>query len=212
MEVSIEVVKEAKERSLLTLHDAKLGLNLMSVQTDFSDNQIEMLIKWASNEISTMCNRVFAQQTVIETILDLQSPRIFLSQYPVKEITEVKENGTVLLPVTDYNLDADSGKLTRMNGTFWSTPVVIKYTGGYDLPQKAPPELASAALLITREARNASLRGDASIRMISHKQSRIIYFDPNVAAKAAGGGTTSGGTAAHRAVTDLIRSFTRFVV
>lgn len=212
MEVSIEVVKEAKEKSLLTVHNAKLGLNMQSTSSTFTDEQIELMISWASNEISKLCQRVFAQQTVIETILEIASPRVYLSQYPVKEITELSENGTVLVAGTDYNIDVQSGKVTRLPiGTWWSAPVVIKYTGGYDLPQRAPPELASACVLLTREAYNASLRGDASIRMITHKQTRIIYFDPNAAQK---GGSSGGaaGSPARRATQDIIRAYTRIVV
>ena len=60
-----------------------------------------------------------------------------------------------------------------------------------------------------REAYYASVRGDATIRMIGHKESRIIYFDPNVLAKSAGGGGT-GGSPAQRAVHDLLSHFTRY--
>ena len=207
MQTSIEVVTEAKDVSLLTVHDAKLGLNLLT--PSIIDDQIELLIKWASSEIAKLCNRVLAQETVIETVLELESPRIFLTHYPVKEITEISEDDVVLSTV-DYNLDKKTGIMTRASGAFWSAPVVIKYTGGYDLPQKAPPELASAALLLTRESYHAALKGDASIRMIMHKQSRIMFFDPNAAA--AKSASSSSGTAARRAFTDLLRGFTRFVV
>jgi hypothetical protein len=205
MQTSIEVITEAKEVSLLTLHDAKLGLNLLS--STLNDDQIGLMVKWASSEIAKLCNRVLAKETLIETILELEAPRIYLSHYPIKEISEISEAGTILT-VADYNLDAKTGKLTRAGGVFWGLPTVIKYTGGYDLPQKAPPELASAALLVTREAYHAALRGDASIRMVSHKNSRIMFFDPNAAAKAG----ATGGSAARRAITDLIRGYTRFEV
>ena len=206
MQTSIEVVKEAKDVSLLTLHDAKLGLNLLTAS--FNDDQVELMVKWASSEIAKLCNRVLAQETLIETILELEASRIYLSHYPIKEITEISEAGTVLT-TADYNLDVRTGTLSRADGVFWGLPTVIKYTGGYDLPQKAQPELASAALLVTREAYHAALRGDASIRMIMHKQSRIMFFDPNAAAAKASG---SGGSAARRAITDLIRGYTRFEV
>jgi hypothetical protein len=213
MQSSIEVVTEAKETALLTLHDAKIGLNMLITGTAASDDQVELMIKWASNEISTLCNRVFAQETVIETILDLEATRIYLSHYPVKKITEVNENG-VVLSTTDYNLEAKTGKLTRLGGVLlWTMPTVIKYTGGYDLPQKAPPDLAAAALLVTREAINAARRGDSTIRSISHKESRIMFFDANlVAAKLAGGGSGAGGSAARRSIADLLKRYTRFEV
>lgn len=212
MQSSVEVVTEAKEIGLITLHDAKIGLNMIIAGTGASDDQVELMIKWASSEIAKLCNRVFAQETVIETILALEGPRIYLSHYPVKQITEVSENG-VILATTDYNLDAKTGKLTRLGGVIWTMPTVIKYTGGYDLPQKAPPELSAAALLVTREAINAAKRGDSTIRSISHKESRVMFFDANlVAAKLAGSGTGVGGSPAKRAISDLLKRYTRFEV
>jgi hypothetical protein len=209
MNTSIEVVTEAKETALLTVHDAKLGLNMVATT---ADDQIELMIKWASGEIAKLCNRVLAQETVIETILELEARRIYLSHYPVKTITEVSENGTILSPGVDYNLDVREGKLTRAGGALWALPTVIKYTGGYDLPQKAPSALASAAMLKTREAYHAAIRGDATIRMITHKQSRIMFFDPNAAAAKAAGTGGSGGTAATRAIMDLVRHYIRYEV
>lgn len=206
---SVEVVTEAKDLSLITTRDAKLGLNMV---TTTSDDQIELMIKWASDEIAKMCNRVLAQETVIETILEGEGTRIWLTHYPVKEITEISENGTVLTPVVDYNLEKGTGKLYRAGGAFWVMPTVIKYTGGYDLPQKAPPALASAVLLVTREAFHAATKGDASIRMITHKQSRVMFFDPNAANAKAASGAASAGTAARRAISDLLKRYTRFEV
>jgi hypothetical protein len=66
--------------------------------------------------------------------------------------------------------------------------------------------------MLMREAYDAGVRGDATVRMIGHKESRIIYFDPNALAKSVGGGGTSGGTAAQRASRDLLDHFTRFEV
>lgn len=212
MESSVEVVTEAKETALITVHDAKIGLNIIIAGTDASNDQIELMIKWASNEIAKLCNRVFAQETVIETIFALEGPRIYLSHYPVKQITEISDNG-VILSTTDYNLEVKTGKLTRLGGVTWTMPTVIKYTGGYDLPQKAPPDLSAAALLVTREAINAAKRGDSTIRSISHKESRIMFFDANLAAaKLAGAGTGSSGSPAKRAIADLLKRYTRFEV
>lgn len=208
MEISVDIITEAKDISLVSLRDAKLGLNMVSTT---SDDQIELMIKWASGEIAKLCNRTFAQETVIETILEMESSRIFLTHYPVKTLEEVSENGTVLTPGVDYNLEAGTGKLRRAGGVFWALPTVIKYTGGYDLPQKAPPALASATLIKTREAYHAAIRGDATIRMITHKQSRVMFFDPNAAAAKAGAGASSS-SAATRAIMDLIRGYTRYVV
>ena len=99
----------------------------------------------------------------------------------------------------DYELDAEKGRLTRIAAA-WVEPVVVTYTGGYELPMEAPFALQSASLLLTREAYYASIRGDASIRSVSHKEARVMYFDPNAKSNAAGGGAAAGGggSAAHR--------------
>jgi hypothetical protein len=46
--------------------------------------------------------------------------------------------------------------------------------------------------------------------MISHKDSRIIYFDPNAANKSVS--VASGGTAAQRAISELLSHFRRIEV
>jgi hypothetical protein len=72
-------------------------------------------------------------------------------------------------------------------------------------------------ILLTREAYYTTQRGDASVRSISHKESRIIYFDPATQMKAAaaagggggGGGGAAGGTAAQKAAQSLLQRYTR---
>jgi hypothetical protein len=104
-------------------------------------------------------------------------------------------------------LDSWWGKLTSPGAAF-TEQTVIDYSGGFNLPTESPPALKQAAIMLIREAYYASVRGDATVRMIGHKESRIIYFDPNVLARASAGG--SGGTPAQRAVNDLLTSFTRY--
>lgn len=209
MQSIVEVIQEAADISLISVHDAKIGLNTVSTT---GDEQIELFIKWASAEVARMCNRVFAQETVIETVMELEGARVYLSHWPIKTITEVSEAGIVLVAGTDYFVDKKEGVLHRSGGAFWGLPTVIQYTGGYDLPQKAPPELSSAVILVAREGITAAKKGDSTIRMITHKQSRIMYFDPNAAAAKAASSASSAGTASRRAISDLIRHHQRFVV
>jgi hypothetical protein len=205
MQETIEIIEEAKDISLLTLYEARLGLNLLGANEQL-DDLIEMLIEWTSDEIAGNCLRTLAFQKVKETIRDIQNShkRLFVSQYPIDEITSITVNGSTLSE-SDYEVDFDSGMITRLGGGFWVEPVVLVYSGGYDLPKEAPPSLKKAAILIAREAYFASVRGDASVKLIGHKESRISYFDPN-AAKSSG---TGGGTTASRAVSDLLAGFAR---
>jgi hypothetical protein len=209
MQSSLTVITPAQSESLVSLYEAKLALNLQDSNTETLNDQLEMLIEWSSSEIAAMCNRVFAQETVTEkfTQVDTYHNRIYLSRYPVKTISAIAEDGEALVQGTDFDLDSASGLITRTDSA-WYMPLTVTYTGGYDLPNAAPRALRQAALLMTREAYNAISRGDASIRMVSHKDSRVIYFDPN----AKSGATASSGSPARRAVGDLLKHFTRFWV
>lgn len=213
MQSSLTVTEPATSISLVSLSDAKLGLNLAKSTDKTLDAQIAMLVEWASDEVSAMCNRVFAKESVTETFDGVEANnRIFLSRYPVvaDDIDSVTEDGGALTIDVDYTLDPNSGTLTRINST-WASSVVVIYAGGYELPLNSPRALRQAALLMTREAYNAAIRGDSTIRMVSHKESRIIYFDPN-AKNAAGGAASGGGSPARRAVGELLKHYMRFWV
>lgn len=213
MQSSLTVTEPAVSISLVSLSDAKLGLNLAKSTDKTLDAQIAMLVEWASDEVSAMCNRVFAKEAVTETFDGVEANnRIFLSRYPViaDDIESVTEDGVPLTIDVDYTLDPNSGTLTRI-GTTWASSVVVIYAGGYELPVNSPRALRQAALLMTREAYNAAIRGDSTIRMVSHKESRIIYFDPN-AKNAAGGAASGGGSPARRAVGELLKHYMRFWV
>jgi hypothetical protein len=213
MQETLSVIKEADDISLMTLYYARLGLNLALSTDPTIDEQLEMFIRWSSDEIAKLCNRVFARETVDETFRDFGDTqnRIFLSHYPVVEITNVTEDGVVLVPAVDYELDVRSGCLTRLGSAQWLDPVVVSYTGGYNLPYDAPEALQQATLLMIREAYYAAIRGDATIRMIGHKEARVIYFDPNARSGAVGGGSGGGGgSVARRTIDNLLKKYTRF--
>lgn len=210
MQSSLTVVTPAQNVSLVSLYEAKLALNLQSSTDETIDDQLEMLIEWASAEIAALCNRTFARETVVETFSSNEGyyNRLYLSRYPIKTISSIDEDGETLAVDVDYRLDKASGLLTRIDSA-WVAPISISYTGGYELPNDAPKALRQAALLMTRESYNAISRGDSSIRQISHKDSRITYFDPSSKSDSSSSG---GGSPARRAVGDLLKHFTRFWV
>lgn len=212
MQAVLEVIKEPQDEAILTMYEARLGLNMSSSST-FQDDQLDMLIKWSSGEIAISCSRVFAKQTVQETFRDFHDyKRLPLGAYPIVQVTSVVENGVPLVEGTDYEINADGGTLNRIAGgaTNWAEPVVVNYTGGFDLPNDAPSPLKQAAILLTRESYYAATRGDATVRMISHKDARVIYFDPNV--KASGGKAGGPATPARRAIDALLSCYTRYEV
>lgn len=215
---SQEIIKPATDFALLTLYHAKLALNIPQSDTS-KDDQLELLIQWASDEISVLCNRVFAKETLTETYLSVGDvTRIYPSHYPVVSVDSIQDDGSTSPYVVDddYVLNTRTGVLSR-RGAVWTGDVVMTYTGGYDLPFRAPPALAQAALMLTKDQYYASLRGDSTVRMIAHKESRVMYFDPNQAQRGGGGGggqAGSGmvGSSTRRAVVDLLRKFTVFYV
>lgn len=210
MDIVKNILVPAKDISLVTPYETRLALNLMSSSDPNLDDMLELLVKWSSDEIATQCSRSFAKETLIETFreINLNCSRLFLSHWPIVSIDSVVENGATLVEEVDYSIDFEEGKLFRI-GSSWSDSTVVTYTGGYELPFEAPPALQQAAILTVREAYYAAKRGDATIRMVSHKEARVIYFDPNVlAAKAVSGGASP----ARRAISDLLQCFMRFEI
>jgi hypothetical protein len=215
---STRIIKPAEDISLISRMEAKIALGIAADDTT-QDEKLDFMILRASGEISAYCNnRVFARETVVDTYSgNLISPRLWLSHFPVlgPEITNVSINGTPLLQ-TDYELDSRSGMLSLASGSYWGAPTAVEYTGGYDLPNHAHPALRQACLILVRDAYNTSLLGAAGagggqIRMLAHKESRIMYHPTSGSGAAAGGG--AGGTlAANRAVSDLLVHFTHFYV
>jgi hypothetical protein len=208
----IKVLTPATSFSLMTLEEAKIMLGISPADTS-SDAQIQELIDQNSAVISALCNRVFAREEVRETWRCLgdhycaATVRVFLTHFPVLEadIQKVEgPNGTVLDPAT-YELEEGSGKLQVFNG--YSEPLVVTYTGGYDLPDEAPDALKRAiSLMVSSSRTEAAQAAVTGVRMIAHKDSRIMYHNPAQAAKASSG----GGSSATQAVNSLLKSFTRY--
>lgn len=207
MQSTLVTIVESQDDSLLTLYEAKLGLNIFTNSSEALDDQIEMLIGWTSDEIAFSCNRTFGKETVQETFREIPTSgtkRIYLSKYPNVEVDSVFVNGAEIFEDVDFEVNESGGWLTRLGGD-WVDVVVVNYTGGYNLPKEAPGSLKKAAILVTREAYFAASRGDASVKLVVHKESRVGFFDPRTPA-GGGGGSTSP---AVRAIGDLLQGYTR---
>jgi hypothetical protein len=87
--------------------------------------------------------------------------------------------------------------------------VRITYWGGFELPDEAPLPLKQATLLLIVHQRSQATRESIEgIRMIAHKESRVMFFDPSQQQKASGGATAS--PSGVPAVDALLRSYTKF--
>jgi hypothetical protein len=211
MHSSIAVVKPALDIGLISLYEAKVSLGIPTSSTD-QDELLRFIINRASDEVQTLCSRVFPKEEVIETFREINNPitRLPLSRYPVQldDISSIVIDGTD----TVYDLDSETGILTLYAGNFWAETVVVSYSGGYEIPQGVPPALRQATLLFTKEIYYSAQRGDTSIRQVAHKESRIIYFDPATMIKAmntGGSGGGGGGSAAQNAAKNLLQRYTR---
>lgn len=159
--MSVTVLIPAATTLLTTLDTVKLELGLMSVDTD--DMLLERLIQRASSVIARECNRVFGRQTVVETLQGSASRLLGLSCVPIVSVTEVLEDGVVVVS-SQYSIeDAEAGALYRQQGwtrsggqRMWGTEALssgyilpglstlrytITYVAGWFLPPETSPTL-----------------------------------------------------------------------
>jgi len=180
--------------------------------TDTSDDaQLNLFIDIASAVVAATCNnRVFARERVWECWRDLGNRRVFLSHWPVKQsdIESVESPAGTVLASTDYRLEEYSGKVSNFNG--WAEPVVITYTGGFNLPTEAPNALKNAAALVLMQEKTRAMTASvAGIRLLSHKDSRVMFHDPSRVFQAAMGAAKQDVNAALKV---LLAPFTHFEV
>jgi hypothetical protein len=219
-DVTTKIITAAETHDLISLDEAKVMLGIDAADTT-GDAQLQMLISQNSVLAANQCNRVFAYETLRETwrcVGPVCCPdgaaRIYLTHYPVKadDLTLVyTPNGTLIDP-NSYELDEESGKLTIFGG--YSNEIVVTYSGGYHLPDECPLDLKQAAGLMVSNYRTqaaAAATGGSGIRMLAHKESRIMYFSPKD--MAGGGGTTSTGpttSASTTAIKTILENYVRY--
>jgi hypothetical protein len=210
----IKILTPATSYDLITLAELKVMLGIQSTDTS-QDAQLQMWIDQYSDYISTLCNRVFAYEEVRETWRadpTHASNRIYLSHWPVKDadIQSVEcPRGTPLDPATDWELEEKSGKLEVM--TSLADPIDVTYWGGFDVPTETPPALKAACEILIRAAKaQAVAAATAGIRSLTHKEARVMFFDPAaIFGKMAGGGPIAAATAT---VNNLLYHYMRFNV
>jgi len=214
----LDVSVPAASTDLITLTECKIGLGLSLTTVDpVLDQQLAFLITMQSAVVAGMCNALiggvgdptFAKETLTESWREIQTwdlgHRVLLTHWPVKQndITSVTVNGTPLDPGA-WELEEKSGKLSYYNG--YNEPVVISYTGGYDLPDEAPMALKQACITLIRDQRRQILLSNLEgIRSLSHKSARVQFYDPT---KLMAMGV--GASASEKAASSLLRPFMRY--
>ena len=205
-DVTVNVITPADEFALMTLDELKTALGAPT-GTPASDAQWEWLIDVNSATISELCNRVFAKETVVESWRDLVNRRVYLTHFPVKleDIESVTTGGNDRL---DFELEEASGKLSLFIDQ--REPIVITYTGGFDLPDEAPLPLKQALTLMSANWKaQLAMVQVTGVRMIAHKEARVMFHTPTTGGAAQGGGPWSG---IPPAVESILMQYCRFWV
>jgi hypothetical protein len=158
-----------------------------------------------SATIFNLVNRVLAKEKVVETWRELDSRRVYLTHFPVKA-DDIESVTTAGLDRLDYELEELSGKLSLF--TERSEPIIVTYTGGYDLPEDAPLELKQACTIMAASFKaQLAMVQVTGVRMISHKESRVMFHTPTTGSTGAG-----TGRGVPPAVEAVLAGFTRYWV
>ena len=211
VDIIVKTLIPATNFDLLTLDELKNALGIPLDNTS-EDVTLAQYITTFSDVIAVKCNRVFAKETVQETIRELQPNRYFLTHYPLDIETDVisveTPRGDPVDPST-YEIELASGKVEFVTSG-QGEPIVIQYTGGYVLPDEAPPSLKQAAIMAIRTDRMiAKWLNIGGVRMMSHKESRVVYYDPMAMLGRLGGSNLLGGSTA---TDNLLMHFVRIQV
>lgn len=155
IESILTVTSAANVFDLTTVADVKSDLGITG---STYDTILARYVTESSVDLASACNRVFARETLSELFrLAADRPSLQLRRWPVSSITSVTVDGTGLAS-TDYEVDAESGLLWRLNGDCridWpGGKVVVVYVAGYDLAgsvsTNAPKDLQKAARAIVK--------------------------------------------------------------
>ena len=202
-DVTVKIITPADSFALMTLDELKTALGV-TISTPATDDQWTWLIESNSAAIAGLINRTLAKEEVEETWRCLDARRVYLTHFPVKaeDIASVTTNGTDRI---DYELEEASGKLSIFTNR--QEPIVVHYTGGYDLPDEAPMELKQAVVMMaaTWKAQLAMVQVTV-VRMISHKDARVMFHKPTSSSTGGGG----AGQGVPPAVEAILEGYTRY--
>lgn len=153
--MALTIIEAAAETKLTTIAAARAELQ---VSSGADDAYLATLIDQASDAVRSWCKRVFAVETVRESIYpDKPGKSLMLSRWPVVVITAVTING-VAEDVANVEAE-DSGHLFRLDAsgcrTSWpSGRIVVEYSAGYVLPGRPgrtlPNDIERAALSLVK--------------------------------------------------------------
>ncbi len=169
------------------------------------DGIMAVRITAASLIIADLCNRVFALMDVSESFcVQWGEPvyALYLRQYPVEQITSITQGGSEA-DATMYEIDDEAGLLWMKCGR-WCGEVVIEYSGGYLLPDNAPPllQLACIELVAGQRLFSTTAAVDPNLREVQHGDTRVVYQSAGIS-----GGNVNASGSIPESVTSLINRY-----
>ena len=146
----------AAVRDLTTLATVK---DTLSIAGTADDAFLSRAISQCSAAIEQACNRVFALETVQDTVFPGRVSALQLSRWPVVSVISVTEDGEALIAGTGFTTDAAVGRLIRMDTDGTPRPwraiqVAVTYQAGYVLPG----DVSGAARTLPFDIEDATLR------------------------------------------------------
>lgn len=163
--LTVTTASTTADLTLLATVKDRLGITVSTY-----DTRLAQIIKRVSDAIANACNRVFAEETVKETLfIDKSIEAIILARAPATSITSVVVDGTTV-DTDEYTVEEETGKLLRLdtsgNLTTWSPgKTEITYVGGYELLATLPYDIEEACLVMVSHAWSAGSRDPMAKRI-----------------------------------------------
>lgn len=220
--VNIITPAEPDAIGLISLEDLKILLKIPEADTS-NDEQLQMVINQNSAILANKANRYlgWAKEKVSERwfcVGPVCCPdgacKIWLTHAPVKlaDIESIESPAGTPIDKGSILLEELTGKIIFPGGC--SSEILITYTGGFALPEEAPLDLQQAAGLMVQQFQTQAAQaatGGSGVRLLAHKESRIMYFSPKDMAGGNGSSSASSGASiSESAVNNLLKKYTRY--
>lgn len=177
----LTVTLPAESYLLASLDDAKREMELTGTA---DDAVLAAFLRQASAEVARFCRRNFQREGIVQTFKFhygcATQPVLLLDRTPVTAIASVDVDGVALAP-SDYEVEAESGKLHRLSSGYevdwWGRRITVAYTGGY-APGAIPGDVERATLDLTKRmfygrSRDPALRGEQVLDVINQQFTAI---------------------------------------
>jgi hypothetical protein len=161
---------DSYDLTVLATAKSELGINL---DDETQDVKITLLIHQISNAISTLCKRIFAEETIQEVFRleseDDSTKALVLSRRPISSITSVTEDA-VLVPEAEYETDFKAGLIYRLTTSdfrqsWGASKITVVYVAGYYLLDDLPYDVEKACLLWIKHTWAELKRKDIMVRV-----------------------------------------------